>query len=275
MSDDFTKNRLAWLEQVAVDRDLAPQAARIAIILATRYLNRETQTAWPSRETMAEDLGVTVKAVARGLVSLETGGHLAVEHGRGRGRSNVYRLALKGDAGVPINDKKRGRERPLFEEEKGSFASVKGDVSVPKRGHFCPEKGSQTTPKPYEEPYEEPYDGTHYDAVASEIDLPFRVASDVETFPEALFDLFWDTYPRPIDRRETLKAWLAAIEAGSDPRQICVAAKAYATARAGKDPKYTKASRNWLQAEAWLDPALPDPLAQEIDPLIARLGAAP
>jgi hypothetical protein len=110
--------KLQWLEIVASDAKAA-SAARAAIILATKYINRETGEAWPSLDTLAKDLGANRKTAVRALNSLVARGHLAKEPGGGRRRSNTYRLrfsAQNGDETVP-----------------GA-----GTISSPKQGQNCP-----------------------------------------------------------------------------------------------------------------------------------------
>lgn len=93
MSDDFTKKRFLWLDQVAEDASLPPSSARVAIILC-RYFSRVEGYAWPSIDRIAEHLTLSKNAVRSTLHSMERAGHLTIERRGGRRRSNRYRYLL-------------------------------------------------------------------------------------------------------------------------------------------------------------------------------------
>jgi hypothetical protein len=75
--DDFTKDRLAWLEQVAEDPKLPAAAKSIAIKLCTKYLSRRYGAAWPGVESLALDIRTTARTVQLAMRALVECGHLS------------------------------------------------------------------------------------------------------------------------------------------------------------------------------------------------------
>ena len=91
---DWVRYKLTWLEGVAQDRTLTRLALRIAILMATRYINAKWRLAWPSAATLADVLGANPRNIQRAIKQLVHKGWLSKSPGaRGaRGRSNRYRL---------------------------------------------------------------------------------------------------------------------------------------------------------------------------------------
>jgi DNA-binding transcriptional MocR family regulator len=92
--------RLAW--RVAVrDSNLDPTAKHVALTLDT-YMNSRG-LAWPSRATLAEATGLSVRTVERALKRVSQSGLIIVIRGRGR-TSNLYRANLRSsDTDVATN----------------------------------------------------------------------------------------------------------------------------------------------------------------------------
>jgi DNA-binding transcriptional MocR family regulator len=78
-----------WLGMVARDPALNSSAVRVAVLLWDRF-NIERGGAWPSIDTMAEEIAMDRSTVIRALHQLEARGWITVERG-GRGKSNFYR----------------------------------------------------------------------------------------------------------------------------------------------------------------------------------------
>ncbi len=72
------------------DGGLSVLQLRVAWRLIDRT-NRETGDAWPSYETLADELGVNVRSVIRAIKCLIKTGWFEASHGGGRGKSNHYR----------------------------------------------------------------------------------------------------------------------------------------------------------------------------------------
>lgn len=66
----------------------------------------------------------------------------------------------------------------------------------------------------------------------------------------ALFDEFWQAYPRKTDKANARKAWVKAVKK-KDPRELVAAAVGYAATR--PDPKFTAHPSTWLNGERWDD----------------------
>lgn len=70
-------------------------------MIATRYLNSASHTAWPSVETLANDLGTDRRSVQRALSQLVEAGFLDRQLNQGRrargGWSNLYKIAALSD----------------------------------------------------------------------------------------------------------------------------------------------------------------------------------
>jgi hypothetical protein len=117
MADDFTRKRFQWLDQVASDPGISGSTCKLAILIACRFLNRKTNTAWPSQVTLAELLGIrTREGVRRCVDQLVDGGHLAVQVSHGRGFSNRYRIILK-DVAATHDDDDAAETAPTPEQD--------------------------------------------------------------------------------------------------------------------------------------------------------------
>jgi hypothetical protein len=121
-------------------------------------VNEREGCAWPSIAHLAAECHVTGKGVKKVIRSLVERGHLCVEVGVGRGRTNRYRWIIKLDnarcAGgashtrddhgarpssrrdapqVPISGQKGATGVPPFDAEKGNWRSRKGEPQFPQR----------------------------------------------------------------------------------------------------------------------------------------------
>lgn len=68
----------------------------------------------------------------------------------------------------------------------------------------------------------------------------------VEPKEDSLFEEFWESYPRQINKTKALKAWNARRKEKVDPNDLILAARNYATARQGKDQQYTQHPATFL-----------------------------
>ena len=108
--------RLEWLKRVARDKEVSPNAARLATVVCLVYLNAKSGMAWPSLETLADDVGLSVRHVQRLVRRLERLGYLGITTSTGRGRANVYRICTpeRVTPGSPLDElkgDKSGQER--------------------------------------------------------------------------------------------------------------------------------------------------------------------
>ena len=115
MADDFTRNKLDWVDAIRRDRAMTRLDACVAAELAA-FLNRKTGDAWPSHEKVAERLNASRSGVKKAVRRLERAGYLDVSQGRGRTHTNHYRPRLKKG---PSEDRFQRAERVLARPEKG------------------------------------------------------------------------------------------------------------------------------------------------------------
>ena len=91
--DDFTARKLDWVEAVTIDSSVSAEAARLAILVAIRFLSRRSGSAFPSQKTLGHVLGITDRQVRRHMGALIEAGYIA-QINRGRNKSNEYRMAF-------------------------------------------------------------------------------------------------------------------------------------------------------------------------------------
>ena len=82
-----------------------------------------------------------------------------------------------------------------------------------------------------------------------EIEADASISPARERVPDR-FPEFWAAYPRKADKRRAEEKWRSAIKR-ADADTIIRGAVAYAAARAGENPQYTKLPATWLNADAW------------------------
>ena len=100
-ADTFARRKFEWLDQIAKDARIGHLSFRLAYVIGS-YINRKTGDAWPSRQTLSDNLGVTVRAVLSAVTQLEIAGYLEVTPNRGPGQTSLFKMVLperNGDAG--------------------------------------------------------------------------------------------------------------------------------------------------------------------------------
>ncbi|SFK79154.1 helix-turn-helix domain-containing protein [Methylocapsa palsarum] len=148
---DFIRNKFLWLDQVAADGDLPPTVARLAIVLC-RYFNRESGSAWPSIERLARDLGIADRSVQRMVKLLIEHGHLEVDSGGGRNKTNRYCQIIKTATELsPFDDENPDAAVTLSNEEPRQDCHP----LTQERVTICVNKPRQDChPNPLKEPFE-------------------------------------------------------------------------------------------------------------------------
>jgi DNA-binding MarR family transcriptional regulator len=110
--DQYTKDRLDWIDQVMADRDLPASASKVGYVIATSLwrtkgtvtlvtpeitASDQVREAWIGTRDIADKIGMSRFTVMKMVDRLEAQGHLEVDRGtQGRGHSNHYRLVRKG-----------------------------------------------------------------------------------------------------------------------------------------------------------------------------------
>ena len=142
---EFHAACMKLLQRVACDRRLSGTEARLTVLLLTKYANHKYGCAWPSRERLADELGVNPGTVTRSIERLESRGYFAVQRNKGRGHTNRYvPLFDDEEKGAPLHPYKGGGN-----EEKGANQYEKG--RKPRT-----EKGAALHQEPSNEPSNEP-----------------------------------------------------------------------------------------------------------------------
>lgn len=149
MADAFTKDRLAWLEQIQDDRALSPSAFCIAFAIA-RHLNRRTGQAFPGRDALAAMTGLSVRQVTDHVQALRDRGHLSVR--RRRNQSTLYRPIMPQDVRQAAQPDVRKTAGPKRQDVRKSAPRMCDEPHIGMCG--------QPQPNPLKEPSEkEPFEG--------------------------------------------------------------------------------------------------------------------
>jgi hypothetical protein len=222
VSDDFTRKRFEWLDQIASDPGISGSTCKLAIYIACRFLNRKTNTAWPSQPVLAELLGIRGRGSVRYCVDqLVTGGHLAVQASHGRGTSNRYRIILK-DGAAHDDPDETDPDHPA-EEAANSTAELFPDDPPPAKAAKAPR--------------------------TSAIDEAFDIWWD--QYPKKIAKkAARKVYGRIISKGE------------ASSEELLAGVMRYGAAEAGTAARYIKSPDGWLNDVRWTDEPDPAPSAQ-------------
>ena len=87
----------------------------------------------------------------------------------------------------------------------------------------------------------------------------------ISTSNDALFEDFWNAYPRKIAKKEAMKKFAKAVKDGTDPNTIIAGAKTYATSVVGKEQKYVAHPTTWLNQGRWEDETTTTPTMSDAE----------
>ena len=105
------EQRDALVLQAARDSKLSPSAKSLLTVLALGYYNVKRGDAYPSRETLAEELDLTVGQISRAVKELSERGYITTASRPGhQWRSNLYRLLPPQVAPVPLDRRRQVRK---------------------------------------------------------------------------------------------------------------------------------------------------------------------
>jgi hypothetical protein len=166
MSETYTRDLFAWLDQVCADHKLPPSAFKVAYKIG-QYINRKSGKAWPSQPTLAKKVGLTVRTVRDLTDQLEAAGHLEIEPHRGRNQTNIYRLAKvsdtvqpdagKEEADFPLSDEDNRKPASAFEDGKLGNAEPRFYTAWVKRQSRRPHRHVRSAPDTGPEPVLSPW----------------------------------------------------------------------------------------------------------------------
>ena len=144
---ELTALKLKFYDALVCDPELSAIALRVAWLVLSRYLNARSLVAWPSAETLAGDLGSSVRNVWRAIEQLTKQRWFVIERGGGRGHSNVYSANFE-----KVTDLSPFPAQAAGSAERVTELAVKGD----KNGR---EKVTNLSPEsPLRKPIEEPFE---------------------------------------------------------------------------------------------------------------------
>jgi hypothetical protein len=256
--DNYSLDQFEWLRQVAFDRELSPIASRVAIAL-TKYFNRKHDGwAWMSQDTLAQDLGKSLRTVGAALADLVERGHLIVKR-RGMTETNLCQLVLKdGSDQQNTSDQEMQEVADHDRQEISGQERVTGSFAQSDRQNPAGVTGKNLPTNPLNEPIEEPIE----EIDSPRLDLGEEVGRRSQSpFPDIIvdFEAFWVQYPKKVDKGAARVAYRKVRSKGLAAReQLLNAAMAYAAERSRQDQKFTKNAATWLNAESWAnEPAAP------------------
>lgn len=197
---------------------------RKAVLMVLAEYADEADSCYPSQATIADATELSGRSVRRHLADLEAAGVLHREH-RGNGQGG------------------RGTDRYHLHVAQGIPATVAGGVSGQSEGGYWPNSarlvatGGQGTP-------EEHHLGT----------------PELRALPslgvDALFDAFWQAYPRRTAKADARKAWTRATRKAA-PEVVLAGAERYAADPNLPPVEFVPHPATWLNGERWADGPLP------------------
>lgn len=195
--------------------------ALLLYVLLRRYAGSRT-VAWPSRATLANDLGVSLPTLKEAREVLVSIGAITITPRveDGRQTSSLYFVRF-----YPVDKSVDNRGEPVDKEGEGVSTVTGGGVST-----VTPRGVSTVTPNTYT--YE-----TYTDEYIPIVDK---------------FDTFWDAYPRKVAKGQARSAWVKAVRK-ADADVLIAAAQRFAEARKGQDQTFTAYPSTWLNGERWND----------------------
>ena len=251
----FVQANFVWLDQVRADAELTPLAFMLAYVLAN-LVNDRKGYAWPSVARLAAECHVTKNGVKKVIRRLVERGHLSVELGTGRGKTNCYRWIIKNDrrqnhrAGRDDDprsqrDEKEQRSLPLSDEKWATIVTP----SQSERGNCGSEKGQLAFQKGVTPVAPTLSNESIYDPIYR-LSTPWHVQ-----IMSTAFDDFWRAYPKKVARTDAMRAFERAARL-APVNEIIRGATRYAAERAGEDTRYTKHAATWLNKACWSDPSI-------------------
>ena len=211
-----------------------------------RYADYETGQAWPSRKTLATEIGVSVSTLDDAIANLRTIGAVTVTERFGeRGQqSNLYTVLFYQDEEQPI---RREGVTPIHREP------------LPRKSTSPPPGESVTEQDPLNKTQ-----GTRQETL--------RVADAPG------FDEFWDAFGYKRGKTDAQKAWVKAVRVASPDVIIAAAARYRAWLDGHPNPPHQKWAQGWLTGQRWEDELPPYPQGkqsrtQKLEALSAKYAA--
>jgi hypothetical protein len=155
MSKELNARRAAFMQRASAPH-ITPYALKLAYLISYKYMNRETGTARPAQETLADDLNVSIRTVQRLLDILRPLG-LVVVLGHGPKRASTYWIDPGAEKTTPVSPIEPEKTTPV-----SPITGRKGDRRRPNRRQTTTEKATPVSPQPYKKNQEEEPRGDIY-----------------------------------------------------------------------------------------------------------------
>jgi hypothetical protein len=258
-----------WM-RAALASDLPHVAARLAVRVAL-HLNVDTGRCDPSAPMLAAESHVSERSVYRLLDLLEHLGWLSIT--RVAGRANRYSL-LTPDKPMAVVTPANPMSGVTSPTTATSMAGVDAEplpnsAPTPAKSGTRPLPNRRGTPAnrvavKKKKTERENSKGKESDSQPAFDSLNFEeedFRGKKESKPKARADLaerfeeFWRVYPGHVAKEAARKAFIKAVERGTDPQVIIAGAQRYRDERAGQDEKYTAHAVTWINAYRWEDEA--------------------
>jgi len=167
------------------DHSLSSAEVRLGIILL-QYYNPTKGYAWPSRETLVQDVGVSRSTITRAAQGLQAKGHFVIQWNKGRGCTNHY---------YPAFDCQQAKlKKGTSLHEKGSSLHTKGRTRAQKKAHPCGNTSlnnplTKSSKKPSrQQPFDSPPEGVSRLPLNNKAESPLGTPSDDKHRENALHD---------------------------------------------------------------------------------------
>jgi len=208
----FVKRKFAWLDQVQADAVISPHAFELAYVLATRFLDRRTDEAWPSQQTLARLLRKSDRQVRRLIKELEAAGHLAVTVSNRQHVSNRYRLIVREDTHVHPETVQGGQACPPSEAPGWTFPVIQGGQACPTNPYKRTLKSSDNSKSVRGAEKKYAFEGQTIRLLPAQIEkwrVAFPALHDIEAVLQTADDYYTENPPADGKWFHRVSRWLA------------------------------------------------------------------
>lgn len=235
----------------AADQKTGSAPAKLLLLVLANRANEHGEC-WPSIALVAAEAEMSVRAAKVHLASLRERGLLDWEQqSRADGSRSVNRYRL------PIAPPRADPAPPSADPARGSARGARGSARGALQEEQSIEQSSNSRVR----------DGVQ---ISHPADLaPPQISHPTDASIAADFKAWYQAYPKRVDRGRATTAYAKARKKAS-AEDLLTGARAYAEARRGQDPKFTKQPATWLNAESWLDE--PEPTQQRRIPGMSVWG---
>lgn len=214
---------------------------KMVLMMLAHHANNKSNDCHPSLQTLADECGLSRRAVCRYCSDLENEG-LITRKGRaqnGAQISNIFTLNIGGevvtDSPTTVTDMHFGSDCESYPSDCESQGGCHTGTRVVTDVHTNLSMNLSIEPiYPFNSP-------------TAENELTLKAEQEVIQ-PDG-FDAFWDAYPRKVSKGHARKAWAAAIRKTSATEII----RAVAEVQWPREPKFIPHPATWLNGERWND----------------------